>query len=74
VSYLLQVRAKEREALAIQGLAPHVDEGTHLPTAAEVIEEFDQWLMADPEDSEPATRADRDQAELYALLGVGRRR
>jgi hypothetical protein len=73
VSYLLQVRSIEREALALQAQAPFMEEGSKLPTVGEALEEFDEWLTSDPDGDGPSTPADAEMAELHALL-VGERR
>jgi hypothetical protein len=47
VSYLLQVRALEREAMALQARAAFAEEGVHVPSVAEVVADFDAWLAED---------------------------
>jgi hypothetical protein len=74
VSYLLQVRAIEREALAIQAQAPFVDEGVQLPTVAEALAEFDAWLISPPPDDRSVAPEDIERAEQYEAMGVRRRR
>jgi hypothetical protein len=73
VSYLLQIRAIEREALALQVLAPHLEQGAQLPSPAEAIAEFDAWLTEEPPEERPLTGADMERAELYEAMGVRRR-
>ncbi len=73
MSYLLQVRALEREALAMQGLRPHLDAKTKLPMVDEALAEFEAWLNEVPKESD-RTVVDPELAELYDLLGVGQRR
>jgi hypothetical protein len=70
VSYLLQIRAIEREVLAIQAQAPFLEEGSKLPTVAEAIAEFDAWLSEDAPEERPLTGADMERAELYEAMGV----
>lgn len=70
MSYLLQIRAIEREALAIQAQAPFVEQGSRLPTVAEAIAEFDAWLAGDLPDDRPPAAADLELAELHEAMGV----
>jgi hypothetical protein len=70
VSYLLQIRALEREALAMQSQAPFVTEGSHLPSVAEVIAEFDGWLSADPMEDQPPTSVDMEMQQLHRAMGL----
>jgi hypothetical protein len=71
VSYLLQMRAREREALAFQAQAPFLDEGSHLPTVAEVIAEFDEWLVSEIE--QDVSPQDAEKRQLDAAMLVRRR-
>ena len=68
MSYLLQVRAREREALAIQGQAPFLEEGAHLPTVAEVIAEFDEWLLSETERDVSPENAEKRQLDAAMLV------
>lgn len=71
MSYLLQARAREREALALQAQAPFID-GTP-PTVAEVLAEFDAWLISVPTEDEPVSPQDQAQRDLDEAMGVRRR-
>lgn len=71
VSYLLQAGAREREALALQAQAPFID--GDVPSVAQVLAEFDAWLVSSPEDVEPETPQDRAQRDLDEAMGVRRR-
>lgn len=73
VSYMLQVRSLEREVLALQARAAFAEEGTHVPSVAEVIADFDRWLTEDAVMSQPLTTADIEREQLFELLGVGGR-
>ena len=73
MSYMLQVQALEREALALQARAAFAEEGTQVPSVAEVIADFDRWLTEDAESPEPLTVADIEREQLFELLGVGGR-
>lgn len=73
MSYLLQVRALERQALALQGQRPFLDEKAKLPTVDETLAEFEAWLNAVPQ-AGPARAVDAESAQLYELLGVGKGR
>ena len=72
MSYLLQVRSIEREALALQAQAPFMEEGSKLPSVADALAEFDAWLIEGDGD-QPATPANSETIELHDLL-VGRKR
>lgn len=68
MSYLLQMRAREREALAIQAQAPFLDEGSHLSTVAEVIDEFDEWLVSEIEQDVSPENAEKRQLDAAMLV------
>jgi len=68
VSYLLQIRAREREALAIQAQAPFLEEGSRLPTVGDVIAEFDEWLISDEEQDVSPADAERRQLDAAMLV------
>jgi hypothetical protein len=70
---MLQVRSLEREALALQARAAFAEEGTRVPSVAEVVADFDRWLTDDAEMSEPLSVADIEREQLFELLGVGGR-
>lgn len=63
LSYMIQVEQLERMALAELSLAPHVKEGTQLPTPESVVAEFDEWLVTEPV-SEFDNPADMDLVNL----------
>jgi hypothetical protein len=67
------VRALEREALALQMRAAFAEEGTHVPSVAEVIAEFDRWLLEDATVPQAASVTDVERDELFELIGVRRR-
>lgn len=71
MSYLLQARAREREALALQAQAPFIEGDP--PSVAEVLAEFDAWLVSVPSEAEPATPQDQAQRDLDEAMGVRRR-
>lgn len=72
-AYLCQAEQLERSALAQVALLPHLDEKDRkrVATVDEVREEFDQWLLSEPE-QRVMTAADTETAMLYSLLGVGK--
>ena len=49
LSYMIQVEAIERAALAEVVLAPHVKEGTQIDSPEQAVAVFDEWLWARPE-------------------------
>lgn len=63
LAYVIQVEQLERVALAELTLAPHVKEGTQLPTPESVVAEFDEWLSKQPE-AETGNPADVDLVNL----------
>jgi hypothetical protein len=71
VSYLLQVRAREREALALRSQALQMD--VDPPSVAEVIAEFDDWLVSDVEPAKTEDPRDQAQRDLDEAMGVRRR-
>lgn len=64
----------ERATLAQVALLPHMEEADRkkVGTFEQVRAEFDEWLMAEPEEM-TMTAEDLEQAALYRLLGVGKR-
>lgn len=70
MSYLLQVRAIERDALALLAQSPFLE--GHPPSVAEAIAEFDAWLNSEPVDHQETPR-DRAQWDLDVAMGVRRR-
>jgi hypothetical protein len=71
-AYLCQVEQLERSALAQVALIPHLDETArkNVPTVDGVREEFDAWLVSEP-DGVAMTPQDQETALMYRLLGVG---
>ncbi len=57
----------------MQAQAPFVAAGTKIPTTAETLAEFDEWLNGAPDDR-VMTAEDLEQLELYRLLGVAKGR
>jgi hypothetical protein len=72
VAYLIQVEQLERQALALLPSAPFLPEGKTLSSPDEVVAEFREWLMLEP-DAAP-TAGDPGDRALLELLGVGGRR
>jgi hypothetical protein len=64
IAYLVQVEQIERHALAAMTTAPYAEEP--IPSAEELIEKFDEALMAVPV---PTVRGGMD--ELKELITVG---
>lgn len=67
MSYLLQVRAIERDALALLTQAPFLE--GRPPTVAEAVAEFDAWLNSESVDHQETPR-DRTQWDLDVAMGV----
>jgi hypothetical protein len=72
VSYLLQTRALEREALALWAQAPFMEGDP--PSVAAVIAEFDTWLESGPSQPEIVEPKDRAQRDLDEAMGIVRGR
>jgi hypothetical protein len=70
VSYLLQIRAIEREVLAASVQAPFLEEGSSLPSVAEVIAEFDGWLTSEDPAGQPVAGLDVHMQQQYRAMGV----
>lgn len=66
LTYLLQVEAIERRALAEITLAPHLGRDSTLPSPEDAREAFDTWLNTPPV---PAAGQTGD-TELFDLLGL----
>ena len=64
----------ERATLAQVALLPHMEESDRkqVGTFEQVKAEFDEWLLAEPEEM-TMTAEDIEQATLYRLLGVGQK-
>ena len=75
MAYLCQAEALEREVLSQVTLLPHLDEKDRksMPSVDQVRAEFDAWLAEEPAYM-AMTSEDREQQELYRLLGVGKGR
>jgi hypothetical protein len=71
VSYLLQARAREQEALALRAQTMQME--GEPPTVAEVLAEFDEWLISGPQDETPVSAQDQAQRDLDEAMGVRRR-
>lgn len=73
VSYLCQVEALERLALAQIALLPHLEEEARkkMPTVDQVRAEFDEWLNEEPAEMS-MTPPDRERLLMLQLLGVAK--
>jgi hypothetical protein len=71
VSYLLQARAREQEALALRAQTMQME--GEPPTVAEVLAEFDEWLVSGPSEPESDNPQDQAQRDLDEAMGVRRR-
>lgn len=71
LSYAMQVWALEREVEAVWANAPHLPQGSELPSMEGVRADFDAWLV-----SEPAKRKELapglELAGLSEVLGVAK--
>jgi hypothetical protein len=70
VSYLLQIRAIEREVLAAAVQAPFLEEGSSLPSVAAVIAEFDEWLISEAPAEQSMAGLDVHMQQQYRAMGV----
>ncbi len=67
LSFLLQVEAIERAALAQLALLPHLQEGVEPPLGPdEAVAEFVAWL-----DQQPKSEARTWDSDLRELIGIG---
>lgn len=68
LSYVLQVEAIERLALAQIALVPHLKEEAagSILSPAEAVAEFDKWLSHEPE-----VKVRTLESDLRELLGIG---
>lgn len=72
---MCQVERLEREVLAQIALLPHLEEEARkqVPTVDKVREEFDAWLVEEPEQMS-MTVEEAEQLTLFRLLGVAKGR
>lgn len=74
-AYLCQVEQLERATLAQVALIPHLEEQARkdVPTIEQVRDEFDQWLISEPEEM-AMTAEDHEALLMYRFLGVAKGR
>ena len=73
MSYLLQIRAIERQTLTLQAQAPFMENPAGVKTVAAAVAEFDEWLISDPPEDRPVDANDLERQELHEAMGMGRR-
>lgn len=73
-SYLCQWEALERQSVAQIGLLPHLtnEARERFQGPDQLRDEFDAWLGEAPKDPAQMTAQEREELELFELLGVGR--